>query len=550
MLICSIFAVPLAFFAIQLASSYHQQAHQAQITREGLHYIQKTSALIQALEQLRDIDVITSWRAYPAFTKQHTKNKEHVITQIDQLLNITLEKNNLYFLQNLKAVIKDDTITKGTVSASIDAVYDDAQILLEKTYNWQAKLSYNFISFSRNDDHILSIIKLLNETNIFSTAVGEIRSYGSVYLVQQFVDSHGVQVLEKAYQRLSYLIDVIDLKGSEYQTLIDAHPQTALTQIKQSLFEIREIFYQQLIVASKPTSNPKDFYDALGKSYSVIYRYNQDLFNLSSDIIEQDYQNSVSQLWVFYSSACLISALLIYLVSGVYHSISIAIRELRYSAAAFAAGKYDRPVKITSHDELTAVAEAMDSMRLNIKEREKKLALMGQTDGLTQLSNRKFFDQALQVGLANSRRNMTQLTIVMMDIDYFKKVNDEYGHLAGDDCLIEIAKLMKHYFKRKTDIVARYGGEEFIAILYGQGIEESVHQTEKLRTKIKETTINSGDLSFNVTASFGVTSLVPPEDACAQDLIALADALLYQSKDNGRDQVSAQKYSSQTPHSE
>jgi diguanylate cyclase (GGDEF)-like protein len=213
------------------------------------------------------------------------------------------------------------------------------------------------------------------------------------------------------------------------------------------------------------------------------------------------------------------------------------------SAAFFAAGKYDKPVKIISHDELTAVAEAMDSMRINIKEREEKLALMSQTDGLTKLSNRKFFDQALQISLANSRRNLTPLTIVMMDIDFFKKVNDKYGHLAGDDCLIKIASLMKDQFKRQTDVVARYGGEEFIAILYGQDMEDAKIHTEKLRTKIESTTIISGEHSFHVTASFGLASLVPPEEATPSEIVALADALLYQSKDNGRNRISTEYFS-------
>jgi diguanylate cyclase (GGDEF)-like protein len=131
----------------------------------------------------------------------------------------------------------------------------------------------------------------------------------------------------------------------------------------------------------------------------------------------------------------------------------------------------------------------------------------------------------------------------MMDIDFFKKINDEYGHLAGDKCLIKIAKLMQTQFKRQTDVVARYGGEEFIAILYGQDLEEAKFQTEKLRSVIENTTIISSERSFSVSASFGLACLIPPEDADAQDLIALADALLYQSKDKGRNRISAEHYS-------
>lgn len=130
----------------------------------------------------------------------------------------------------------------------------------------------------------------------------------------------------------------------------------------------------------------------------------------------------------------------------------------------------------------------------------------------------------------------------MMDIDYFKMVNDDYGHQAGDDCLIKVAQLLKAEFQRQTDVVARYGGEEFIAILYGQSLDQALYQTEKLRKDIEAMTIYSGGQEIKLSASFGLATLIPPQDAQAQDLIALVDALLYQSKENGRNQISAQEY--------
>lgn len=543
MLICSVFAIPLAIFAVQLATSYHQQAEQAQITRDGLSYIQKTSLLIRELETLRDLKLITSWSADSNFAQRYNESRANALKQIDNLLQSTTTQNNETFLRELKLQIERDEKAKGVESGSIDAVYEDAHSILDKINNWRAKLSYNFISFSRNNSHILTIINLLNETDIYTRSIGKARTYGSLYLTQQFVDSYGGQVLEKTYQELTSLVDLIELKNAEYRPFFQAYPQADLNNIRNILIEGRELFYQKLILASEMTSNPQHYFENLSQSFNNIYQYNQFLFSLSSTIVENDYQKSIKQLWMFYLSALCMSLLLIYLVLGLYHSISVTIRELLRSAAFFAAGKYDKPVKIISHDELTAVAEAMDSMRINIKEREEKLALMSQTDGLTKLSNRKFFDQALQISLANSRRNLTPLTIVMMDIDFFKKVNDKYGHLAGDDCLIKIASLMKDQFKRQTDVVARYGGEEFIAILYGQDMEDAKIHTEKLRTKIESTTIISGEHSFHVTASFGLASLVPPEEATPSEIVALADALLYQSKDNGRNRISTEYFS-------
>ena len=388
-------------------------------------------------------------------------------------------------------------------------------------------------------------MNLINDSNIYTRTLGKARTYGSLYLVQKYVDSYGGQVLERTYQELSNLIHLLELKDAEYSHFFKAYPGAGLTSLKNSLVSGREHFYEQLIAAPGPTSSPSEYFKNLTHSYQEVHNYNQFLFDLSTKIIEENYQHSVNQLLAFYLSVLLVGLLLVFLGAGLYYSISITIRELLTSAANFSAGKYDKPVKIVSKDELTAVAEAMDSMRINIKEREEKLALLSQTDGLTQLSNRKFFDQTLKVSLANSRRNLTPLTLVMMDIDFFKKVNDKYGHLAGDDCLIKIARMMENQFKRETDVVARYGGEEFIAILYGQSLDEAKVQVEKFRAKIESTEVTSGQFSFKVTASFGLAGLVPPEDAKPQALIALADTLLYESKDKGRNCISAKLYDSQ-----
>jgi diguanylate cyclase (GGDEF)-like protein len=541
-LLCSVFAVPLAMFAVQLANNYHQRTDQAEVTRSGLMYVQKTTPLIKELERLRDLKVITAWRSYPAFEADYAETRNKVIEHIATLLEQTPDTTSRTFLTELADTISGNGMAKGTESNSIDAVFEDAQQVLNKVYNWRAKLSYSFVSQSHNNAHILSIINLINDMDNYTMVVGEARAYGSLYLTQKFIDSQGVQVLEKVYLRLTQLADMSDIKESEYHPFFSVYPEAGLSKINKALLQSRELLYEKLIMATETYSDPKLYFDALTISVNTLFAYKQSLLALSAAIVEQDYNTSAEQLAAFYLSALFIVLLLTYLVFGLYYSVSITIQELLKAAKAYAAGKYDRPVKVISNDELTAVAEAMDIMRINIKEREDKLALISQTDGLTQLSNRKFFDQALQISLANSRRNLTPLCLVMIDIDHFKKVNDDYGHQAGDLCLIRIAELMRKQFKRQTDVVARYGGEEFIAILYGQSREDALKQSEKLRQEIEQMVIDTGEQQFSVTASFGLAALTPPREAQAEDLIALADALLYMSKDNGRNQISAKDY--------
>jgi len=125
----------------------------------------------------------------------------------------------------------------------------------------------------------------------------------------------------------------------------------------------------------------------------------------------------------------------------------------------------------------------------------------------------------------------------MMDIDKFKNINDQYGHQTGDDCLRQVAEMFSEQFQRKTDIVARYGGEEFIAILYGSTMEETLKQTESLRERIEKQKIQTCDKPLSVTASFGIASLTPPESSNEIDLLSLADEMLYEAKQSGRNCV-------------
>lgn len=541
-MICSIFAIPLAIFAVQLANSYHLRAEHARVTQEGLYYIQKTNLLIQELETLRDLTVITAWRSFPEFDERHQEQRALVLLKIDELALESSEASRLQFLNSFKALIERDELVIRSELESVDELHGGVQRLLRQVYNWRAKLSYGFVSLSYNNKHILSIINLLNDMDTYAQAIGKARSYGSLYLAQGFIDANGAQALERVYVNLTQLADLTEIKDSEYHPFYASYPEASMSSIKSALLQGRELLHQHLIAAPAAGHSAELYFDGLSLTVNSLYQYKQSLLGLSAHIVEEDYRLSMQRLWAFYLAVLFLGLLLAYLVLGLYYSIAISIRELLKSAKTFSAGNYDKPVKIVANDELTAVAEAMDIMRINIKEREEKLALMSQTDGLTLLSNRKFFDQALALGLANSRRNPTPLTLVMMDIDHFKKVNDDYGHQVGDECLIKIAQLMKEQFQRKTDVVARYGGEEFIAILYGQSLDEALKQTEKLRQDIENIRIHTHEQIISVTASFGLAALIPPQEASADELIALADALLYQSKDKGRNQVSADKF--------
>jgi len=158
-------------------------------------------------------------------------------------------------------------------------------------------------------------------------------------------------------------------------------------------------------------------------------------------------------------------------------------------------------------------------------------------DGLTGLKNRAFFDQGLREELRRAVRFQYHLSLLLIDIDRFKKINDDHGHLAGDECLRQISSLLKTRIKRETDIVARYGGEEFAVILPQNNTAQARQMAEKIRTEIEAMTMVFKGVHISLTVSLGFASMVPEVGATEETIIQIADTNLYKAKHNGRNQV-------------
>lgn len=159
-------------------------------------------------------------------------------------------------------------------------------------------------------------------------------------------------------------------------------------------------------------------------------------------------------------------------------------------------------------------------------------------DGLTGLANRRYLDKYLRVEIARSMRNGHHLAVVLCDVDFFKKYNDSFGHLKGDDCLKEVAQALGAACKRTTDLVARYGGEEFAAILPDTSQENAGIVAEGMRRAVEELAMEHPESDLNkVTVSIGVYSCVPEDKEQSESMLQKADETLYVAKQSGRNQV-------------
>lgn len=185
------------------------------------------------------------------------------------------------------------------------------------------------------------------------------------------------------------------------------------------------------------------------------------------------------------------------------------------------------------------VLKARVRTHIELKNKTDQLETLVLKDPLTNISNRRHFDKMIQNEWGRLAREKRPLSIMMVDIDYFKRINDNFGHQVGDDCLRCVAEVLSESMQRPADIVARYGGEEFIILLPNTEITGALSLAEEIRKKTAEmhkVKLISYPLPA-LTISIGCAAVVPDLESSPADLIKSADKALYYAKANGRNQV-------------
>ncbi|MCK8818028.1 diguanylate cyclase [Natroniella sulfidigena] len=220
-----------------------------------------------------------------------------------------------------------------------------------------------------------------------------------------------------------------------------------------------------------------------------------------------------------------------------------------YLKEAFEAGAMDyieKPInkvellaRVNSVVELIKKEQELQQTVELLEEANKELERMVSIDGLTQIANRKFFDNTLKKEWGQARRRKSKLALLMLDIDNFKDYNDTYGHQGGDECLKELAKLFERLLFRSGDLVARYGGEEFAIILPETDLKGAKEVANRVREGVEGLQLEhkASKVSDYVTVSVGVAVAEPKSKDGEKDLIEAADRALYKAKDAGRNKV-------------
>lgn len=192
--------------------------------------------------------------------------------------------------------------------------------------------------------------------------------------------------------------------------------------------------------------------------------------------------------------------------------------------------------RVSVHLQLSFLTRQVTEQAIALRKANQELRNLIHIDSLTQIANRRQFDTCIEREWRRLAREQAPLALILCDVDYFKKYNDCYGHIAGDICLQNIAKALMRAVTRPADLVARYGGEEFGIILPNTNTEGAIRVAERIQAEIEQLRIlhSQSEVSAYVTVSLGISSQLPHWEMSTEKSIAAADRALYCAKQQGR----------------
>lgn len=334
------------------------------------------------------------------------------------------------------------------------------------------------------------------EENESTTAANLSEDRATLLYILDTYNKHLFEIEKHSIRKVREKIDSLS------KALLNADPQAS----EKSLFEVRQFFSSYRIDEYSYFQNSFDdfkriiwdFADQLGEDAQFEKSKDIELLTHLKQLREAVEANSID-------------------------SLRTSSREFINSYMEYQNLKHERREK-----RMSSVKKNLDTVKKQLVEAHTNL----NTDHLTSAFNRKSFDEAIKKQSQLSRMSNANVSLIILDIDHFKKINDTHGHDIGDFVLKECVGLLKEVFNKEGDFVARIGGEEFAVILPNHAASHAIHRAEEAQTRIRKEAFVQGHLSIRFTVSMGIAQLLPNEGP--SEWLKRADLALYQSKNSGR----------------
>ena len=453
------------------------------------------------------------------------------MTNIASLRDINIGVTNLIYIQRkdyLQRVFQGEVSFVPTIRSDVPLPGVDGQ--LEK----QLPAIFVASPIRDNVDKIIAVLALQIDPARDFTRIAQLGRIGNSGETYAF-DEDGVLITESRFDQQLKNIGLIKPNGRGILTIRITDPGGNLLEgfipsLPES--ERKLTMMAQSATSDKSGFNVEGYRDYRGVPVFGTWMWDGDLgFGLTTEIDEFE------ALQPYYSTRMIVLSVMsaIVLLSFV---LSFALIWRRKKSERMLESAYAE-LEVRVDERTRELREARDYLEVA----NRKLAVLATTDSLTGLKNRRSFNQHLDEEWLRCQRDKKAISIVMIDVDYFKDYNDFYGHQAGDECLMKIGEILRNhkFAARPGDMVARYGGEEFIILLSGTASNDAVNIAEEISQAIRDDNIEHEVTQVHdskiVTASFGVATQEFGKPATAKESIDKADQALYRAKSQGRNRV-------------
>ncbi len=527
-------AVPMLLLSLVLMEDLFDSFRQNDVIRSRLKRVETLNELRWSLEDVRDLSVrrmLTPDDDVEAMYQRAQQIARERIAAIEPAAESPLREAEIGYLERVSEGLLLDQTPPGSEGFRLTQLFDNANGAIQVVQEWLVTIGKQGRTTSPDKAATQLEIDQINELVYrLSRNIGSLRAFGAELLGNDYLDSDGAEVIDVALNELERELQLLELKSSV----------AGLAGAAQVLDRTHEtyLYVERTLINTIELKTPwHDFFAHLSDTLRTYRDFESNMHATLGEELRISAENGFNKLVGL--GILLIATIMvyIYLMMGLYISVMKSVVSLASSAKRVARGDLESPIRCDSSDEMRIIGDSMEGMRQQLQVREKELREISLIDGLTGLRNRRYFDEALLGHFATARRQRSFIALVLIDLDHFKQINDQYGHAAGDQVLQNVAQIFRDFFRRERDVVARFGGEEFSIILPETSAEQALHLAEKLREKVENAVLHFEQFSIPVTLSAGVAVFDGYLPLSATLLMRAVDDALYRAKKSGRNQV-------------